>query len=514
MSHSVDGHNLTLDTFHRITVLGEKVSVDKKALRNVEQCYQRLLKLSQSEKSYYGVNTGFGSLKDTKVSPDQLVQLQTNLLRSHACGVGPLFETKVVRGIMLLSLNCLAKGYGGVSPAVVEQIATYLNEGIHPLIPSQGSVGSSGDLAPTAHFALTLIGEGDVEYKGTVMPTATALKKAGLKPVVLGPKSGLALINVTHAMNSVGSHALLAAHGLAKVADITMALTTEALKGTTHAFQKRVHALRPHPTQADSAANIAALLDASQLEAHGFARESIQDAYSLRCAPQVHGASRQAFAHVHEVVMREYSSVTDNPLIIGDDIISAGHFHGQPLAVAFDYLSIGISELGNISERRTERLVNPQLSRGLPAFLVSNPGLNSGFMIVQYAAAALASENKSLAHPASVDSIPTSGNQEDHVSMGTIAARKALAISQNVTTLLGIELLSACQALDLLAKSQNLKSPTVFLGPALQAAYTTVRAKVKFVANDQIMAPLIAQSSELITDGSLIAAVEKEYSLR
>lgn len=513
MTIDIDGHSLTLEAFERVALRGEKISVAKTALERVKKSYETLLSLSESDDSHYGVNTGFGSLKDQKISQADLIQLQVNLLRSHACGVGPMFETSVVRGIMLLSLNSLVKGYSGISPAIILQITALLNKGVHPCIPSQGSVGSSGDLAPLSHYALVLIGENEAEYRGKVMPAAKALRSAGLSPVELGPKSGLALINGTHAMNSVGSVALIKALRLAKTADIALGLSLEALKGSKNAFLEKVHRLRPHPNQMIVAKNILALLKDSRLEERGIEREPIQDAYSLRCAPQVHGASRQVFEHVGTVVKIEYDSVTDNPLVIGKEIISAGHFHGQPLAVAFDYLSIGISELGNIAERRLERLVNPQLSKRLPAFLVVNPGLNSGFMIVQYAAAALASENKSLAHPASVDSIPTSANQEDHVSMGTIAARKAGQIADNVTNILACEILAACQAIDILASQAGLRSPKQILSPALLAAYKDVRKLASHLDHDRMMSPDINLISKLVESGRIVKDVEKACPL-
>ena len=509
MTSVVDGHTLTLEVFERIALRGEKISVAKTAPERVEKSYQTLLTLSESDESHYGVNTGFGSLKDQKISHDDLVQLQINLLRSHACGIGPVFETAIVRGIMLLSLNSLIKGYSGVSPAIIKQIVELLNRGVHPVIPSQGSVGSSGDLAPLSHYALVLIGEGEAEYRGKVMSGAKALKAAGLKPVGLGPKSGLALINGTHAMNSVGSVALIKAHCLAKTADIALALSLESLKGTPNAFLDKVHQLRPHKNQILVGKNVLHLIKGGKLAEFGLEREEIQDAYSLRCAPQVHGACRQVIEHVSTVVKTEYDSVTDNPLVIGKEIISAGHFHGEPLAVAFDYLSIGLAELGNISERRLERLVNPSLSKGLPAFLVVNPGLNSGFMIVQYAAAALVSENKSLAHPASVDSIPTSANQEDHVSMGTIAARKAKQIAENITNVLACEILASCQALDILAEQTGIRSPKQFLSPALQAVYKTVRQHVKHLDNDRVMSPDINMVASLVSSGEIVREVEK-----
>jgi len=505
----ISGHNLTLEQFEHVVFAKEKVSVSRDGLKRVKRSYETLCRLAQSSKPNYGVNTGFGLLKDATIKESDQVQLQINLLRSHACGVGPPFETTVVRGVMLLGVNCFLKGYSGVSPAIVNQIVNFLNCGIHPVIPSQGSVGSSGDLAPSAHYALVLIGEGETEYKGKVMSAARALRLAGLKPVSLGPKSGLALINVTHPMTSVLSVTLLRANVLAKTADIVAALTLEALRANQDAFAARVHRLRPFPGQLAVASNIRKLINGSKLENWDIRREPIQDAYSLRCIPQVHGASRQIISHVGSVVATEYGSVTDNPLVIGKRIISAGHFHGQPLAVAGDYLAIGLAELGNISERRLERLVNPQLSKGLPAFLVANPGLNSGFMIVQYAAAALVSENKSLAHPASVDSIPTSANQEDHVSMGTIAARKASQVAINLTKVLALELLTVCQALDLLAKQHKLASPRTYLSPALGAIYQLVRREVRPLLQDRIMAPDIEKISGLVGSGKVVRTIEK-----
>src|SRR5699024_8593943 len=406
--------------------------------------------LVEDDKVVYGITTGFGKFSDILIKEEDTKDLQRNLIVSHACGIGDEFEEEVVRGIMLLRINALAKGNSGIRLSTLNTLIEMLNKGVHPIIPEKGSLGASGDLAPLAHMVLTMMGEGEAIYKEKRISSKEAMEEADIPTIELTSKEGLALINGTQVMTSVGAHTIYDAINLSKTADIAASLTTEALNGITDAFDEKVHKVRNHKGQIDSAKNLLNILkDSKMTTRQGEVR--VQDAYSLRCTPQVHGASKDSFEYIKEKIEIEMNAATDNPLIFVDEeeVISGGNFHGQPMALPFDFLGIGLSELANISERRLERLVNPALSEGLEAFLTEDGGLNSGYMIVQYAAAALVSENKVLAHPASVDSIPSSANQEDHVSMGTIAARKAKDIMENVRKVLAMEILAACQAIDL-----------------------------------------------------------------
>ena len=379
----------------------------------------------------YGITTGFGKFSDIVISASDNENLQRNLIMSHACGMGEPFPEEIVRAMILLRANALAVGRSGIRPSTVQALVEMLDAGVVPVVPQQGSLGASGDLAPLAHLALVLMGMGEADFRGRRLPGARALAEAHLAPVTLAAKEGLALINGTQAMTAVGALASRDAIALGQAAELAAALSFQALRGITDALDPRIHELRGQPGQIASAAALRELLDGSGFTTRQ-GQERVQDAYALRCVPQVHGASRDAIEYAATAVGRELNAVTDNPLILSDgDIISGGNFHGQPIALAMDFLAIALSELASISERRIERLVNPSLSNGLPAFLAQKGGLNSGFMIAQYAAAALVSEDKVLAHPASVDSIPSSANQEDHVSMGTIAARKARTILQN-----------------------------------------------------------------------------------
>ncbi|GAB1432508.1 histidine ammonia-lyase [Spirochaetota bacterium] len=453
----------------------------------------------------YGITTGFGKFCDTVISKAENAQLQRNLIISHSCGVGEPLPEAVVRAMMLLRVNALAVGYSGVRVSTVEALLGMLNKGVVPVVPEKGSLGSSGDLAPLSHMVLVLIGEGEAFYKGRRMPGAKALDAAGLKAISLAAKEGLALINGTQCMTAIGSLVCADAANLVALSEIVASLSFQALRGITDAYDPRIHELRGQKGQAGSAAALLKLLENSRLATRqGELR--VQDAYALRCIPQVHGASRDAIAYVYDIVSRELGAVTDNPIIFPEDeaIISGGNFHGQPIALAMDFLGIALSELANISERRTERLVNPALSNGLPAFLSTDGGLNSGFMIAQYSAASLVSENKVLAHPASVDSIPSSANQEDHVSMGTIAARKARSIYENVLSVLAIEYLAACQAIDLRKEEGGADA----LSPAGMAAYTVLRHRVPFLGADRVMYPDINTAAELLRNGSVLKAVE------
>ncbi len=466
--------------------------------------------LSDDAPDTYGVNTGFGALAEVRVDRADLERLQANLLRSHACGVGRPYDVATTRAMMLLRANVLLLGTSGVRPEVPDLLVAMLNRGVHPFVPEKGSVGASGDLAPLAHLALVLVGEGEASYdpdpaapRGPVISGALALSRAGLAPIELAPKEGLALINGTQAMTADAALTLRRAHDLARVADIAAAAALDALLGTVTAYDARVHAARGHPGQIATADNLRRLLEGSQLiDSHTYCGK-VQDPYSLRCAPQVHGATRDALAYIDDVITRELNAATDNPLVFGTEdgveIISGGNFHGQPVALAADHLAIATAELANISERRVEQLVNPHLSSGLPPFLAANSGLESGFMIAQVTAAALVSENKVLAHPASVDSIPSSANREDHVSMGTIAARKAREVIGNVEHVLAIELLCAMQGLDL---RRPLRS-----GAGVCAAHACIRAEVPPLDGDRILHRDIDRVVAMVRDGRLLAAV-------
>lgn len=450
----------------------------------------------------YGVTTGFGRFATTRIGPADVRTLQRNLLLSHAVGVGEPFPTDVVRAMLLLRAQSLARGASGVRPAVVALLAQLLEHRVHPVVPSQGSVGASGDLAPLAHMALVLIGEGEAEVGGERLPGAAALARAGLEPLTLEAKEGLALINGTQSMTALLALALLDAERLAATADVAAAMSVEALLGSHAPFDPAVTRLRPHPGALIVSANMRAILADSQVVLSHADCDRVQDPYSLRAVPQVHGATRGALAHVREVVETELASVTDNPLIVTDDgherVISAGNFHGQPLALAADYAAIAVAELANISERRVEQLVNPALS-GLPGFLTEHGGLDSGLMVAQYTAAALVSENKVLAHPASVDSIPTSANQEDHVSMGAHACRKLGSVLRNARYVIAVELLAAAQGLDF-------RAPLV-PGRGVAAAHAHVRERVPHLGHDRYLKPDLEAVHSTLADGSLLAAV-------
>ena len=444
------------------------------------------------ESAVYGVNTGFGRLAGTVVCREDLGRLQRNLLQSHACGIGPLFEEPVVRIMMFLRAASLARGRSGIREETLDLLLSLLNSGAYPAVPSKGSLGASGDLAPLAHLCLPLIGEGHCILNGEKLPSDTVLRRLGLTPVVLGAKEGLALINGTQVMTAVTALALLEADEIADAADTAAAMSIEVLLGTLSPFREELIRLRPHPGALQSAENLRTLLEGSEILRSHVACGRVQDAYSLRCVPQVHGASRDALEYIRKVIEVELRSVTDNPLLMEDgSFVSGGNFHGQPVALAADHLAVASAELADISERRLERMLNPDLS-GLPAFLAPDPGLNSGFMIAQYTAASLVSENKVLAHPASVDSIPVSGSQEDHVSMGTISARKALEVVRNTRHVIATELVCAAQASEFLDRGRR--------GSGTDAAYRTIRRSVEFMRSDR----RFVDDIELV--GSLIAA--------
>jgi histidine ammonia-lyase len=495
------GTDLTVADVVRVAREYTKVSIHPNAIEPINTSRAYVEKLVAENQVVYGLTTGFGKLAHVKIAPEDVRDLQRNLILSHAMGVGQPFSTEVTRAMLLLRAQSLAYGFSGIRLEVIQLILNCLNAGIHPIIPAQGSVGASGDLAPLAHMSLMLIGEGNVEFEGKVLLAAEALAKAGLKPAILEAKEGLALINGTQAMTSIGAITLHDALELATAADITGAMSLEALKGTLASFDARVTHVRPHPSAAKVAANLRLIGANSPIHASHENCEKIQDAYSLRCMPQVHGASRDALQHALLVVTREVNSVTDNPLIFADDqkVISAGNFHGQPVALAMDYAKIAIAELANISERRIEHMLDPALS-GLPAFLARQGGLHSGLMISQYTAASLVSENKVLAHPSSVDSIPTSANQEDHVSMGTTSARQAAMILENARWVIAIELLNATQALEFHAPLEP--------GAGVKAASVCLRKVVPPLEKDRIMTADLNAARELIVNLDLRKAVE------
>ncbi|HEY7696805.1 MAG TPA: histidine ammonia-lyase, partial [Vicinamibacteria bacterium] len=443
------GRSLTLAEIEDVARRGASVSLAPEARERVAASRAVVEEILRGDRVVYGINTGFGNFRNVVIARQDLDELQLNLVRSHSAGVGNPFSEGVVRAILLLRANALASGYSGVHPGTLDALLAMLNSGVHPVVPEKGSVGASGDLAPLAHVALALIGEGEATYRGERLKSGDALALAGLSPAKLHPKDGLALINGTQVISALLADAVVDARCLVRSADVIGALTLDALLGTDVAFDPRIHEARPHPGQTASARNLRLLLEGSALRKSHAECDRVQDSYSLRCMPQVHGAVRDALGYATGVLQIEINSATDNPMIFIEEkeVLSGGNFHGQPVALASDVLTIALTELGAISERRIERLVNPDLSE-LPAFLVKEGGLNSGFMILQVTAAALASENKALSHPASVDSIPTSANQEDHVSMGVTAARKTREVASNLAHILGIELLAAAQALE------------------------------------------------------------------
>src|SRR6188768_2363856 len=452
----------------------------------------------------YGVNTGFGKFVSAHIPEELAEELQLRLLRSHACGVGEPYSDDVVRAAMLLRANTLAKGFSGAHISTVELLIECLNRGVLPHVPARGSVGASGDLAPLAHLALPLVGEGQATVGGELLSGAEALRAVGLEPIRLASKEGLSLVNGTQFMSAMAALGLMRARRLAVTADLACALSLEALQGSRTSFLRAVHRARPLKGQQDSAANVWLLLEGSAIiESHRWC-DKVQDAYALRCAPQVHGASRDVLDYVDATVSVELNAATDNPLVLVEEglIVSAGNFHGQPLAFALDALAMAVAELASISERRVERLVNPSLSDGLPPFLIEMGGLNSGFMIPQYVAAALVSENKVLAHPASVDSIPTSAGQEDHVSMGNAAGLKALKVLDNAERALAIELLAGAQAIEFLAPLRP--------GEGVQAVHDLVRTLSERLVEDRSLSADIERVADAIRSGAVLESAERE----
>ena len=512
----INGNDLTLEAVREVAVERRPVLLDPDARAAVDKARAIVDALVANKKTSYAITTGVGKLSDVKIAGPQIRELQVNLVRSHAVGVGEPLSISETRAMMLLRANSLSKGHSGVRAACIDTICEMLNRGVTPMVPSQGSVGASGDLAPLAHLALALIGEGEcLNESGARIPTSEALKKADIKPVVLEAKEAVSLINGTQGMLAVGILALLAAETLMDSADVIGAMTVDALKGTDVAFDERIHKARPHSGQVKTAANLRKLLEGSAIRESHRDCGRVQDAYSLRCMPQVHGAVRDTLAHCREVMETETNSAVDNPLVFArttqatrglgspelpeGDILSGGNFHGEPVAFALDFLAIALSALAGISERRLERMVNPALSEGLPPFLAPGAGLNSGFMMPQVTAAALVSENKVLAHPASVDSITTSGNKEDYVSMGMHASVKLRRVVENARNTLAIEAMAAAQALDFLAPLKTSK--------ALQQAHAAIRSVCPTMEKDRVMYQDFARISGLIADGKLAEVV-------
>jgi len=498
----LDGEHLTVEEVLEVAEGRAEVRIAASVAKKVKRSRDFIEKALEQGEKIYGVTTGFGMLSDQLIDQSQIEDLQRNLIRSHSVGVGPFFDEVTTRAIMFLRANVIAMGYSGVRMEVLKRLVDMVNKEVHPLVPEQGSVGASGDLAPLAHLASVLVGEGEAIFYGKVMSGKKAMEKARIPLLTLKAKEGLALVNGTQVMTAVGLLALLRAERLCKIADIVGACTLDALKGTLSAFDPDIQRVRPFPGQRAVSENFRKLGHKSEIaESHKFCSK-IQDAYSLRCIPQVHGAVRDALAYVRRTLEIEVNSATDNPLIFAEKrkILNCGNFHGEPVAFALDLLGIAVSELGGISERRIEKLINPALS-GLPPFLTSEGGLHSGLMMVQVSAAALASEDKILAHPASVDSIPTSADKEDHVSMGTIAARKARDIVNNVEQILAMELLCATQGLEFLLPLTP--------GIGIKEAYNVVRRKVPPIKGDRRFSEDIKKIDLMIKSGELLRRVEK-----
>lgn len=500
----LDGQALTLSDIAAVALSREAVKLSSLSRPRVVASRTVVEEIIARDAVVYGVTTGFGKLSDVRIPREALSELQLNLVRSHACGIGQPLSEPEVRAMMLLRANVLALGFSGIRLEIVEMLGEMLNRGVHPVVPEKGSVGASGDLAPLAHLALTLIGEGEAFLDGERMESSEALRRAELRPVHLEAKEGLALLNGTQAMHAVGGLALLRAKRLSRLADVSGAMSLEALKGTPAAFDARLQDARPHPGQRAAAKHLMTLLDGSEIrQSHLKDDPRVQDAYSLRCMPQVHGAVRGALSHCEDVLLIESASATDNPLVFAEsgDVISGGNFHGAPLALAFDYAAIAIVDLMSMSERRTDRLVNPDKSEGLPAFLAQRPGLESGFMTAHVAAASLVNEGRVLAHPASIDNITTSGGKEDHVSMGMTSALKLRSIIDLAENLLAVELLAAAEGLE---HRRPLKS-----GVGVERAFAVVRKFAQPLTRDRSLAKDIARVAEAIRRGDFDSEDEK-----
>jgi histidine ammonia-lyase len=492
----LSGKALSLSGIAAVAYGDERVQIASAARKRMAASRKVIDDIVARDAVVYGVNTGFGKLADVRIPHEQIGALQLNLVRSHACGIGPLLSEAEVRAMMLLRANVLALGFSGIRAEVVELLCEMLNHGVHPVVPEKGSVGASGDLAPLAHLALSLIGEGEAFLDGKRKESAEALKRVKLKAVKLAAKEGLALLNGTQAMHAVGGLSILRAQRLANLADVAGAMTLEGLRDTPAAFDQRLHAARPHTGQKTAAAHLRSLLKNSEIrESHRKNDPRVQDAYSIRCMPQVHGAVRDVITHCEQILEIESTSATDNPLVFADsgDVVSGGNFHGAPLAFAFDYAAIALTDLMNISERRIDRLTNPDKSEGLPPFLALNPGVESGFMIAQVVAAALVNEARVLAHPASADNVTTSGGKEDHVSMGMTSALKLRSIVDLAESLFAIELLAGAEALD---HRRPLKG-----GKGIERAFYLVRQVASRLTTDRSLSADIARVAELIRGG-------------
>jgi histidine ammonia-lyase len=510
----LDGQHLTIEQVVQVarTQPGEiAVTLSADSRQAVARASQAVAQIVAEGRVVYGINTGFGAFKNTTIPKNALRQLQINIVRSHSAGTGAPLETEVVRAMMLVRANTLASGYSGVRPETIDLLLQMLERGVHPVVPRQGSLGASGDLAPLAHIALVMIGEGEAWFRGEKMDGAQALARAGLSPIQLAPKEGLALTNGTAFMVALGCLAVDEAENAIFAANVAGALTLEALHGTPAAFDARIHAVRPHPQQVATARIMRELLQDSDF-VRGTPSEDPQDAYSLRCIPQVHGACADAVQKARQVVSIELNSVTDNPLIFFEEdgtpvALSGGNFHGEPLAIAYDHLALAMTELGNISERRLNRMTDRASNGGLlPAFLTEYGGLNSGFMITQYTAAALASENKALCFPASADSIPTSANVEDHDSNGPISGRQARRVLRNLEQILGIELMAAAQAIDF---RKNALGNEVHLGQGTAPVYQLLRQHIPFIPQDAMMSPYMALAAKLVRSGQVRQVIKQ-----
>jgi histidine ammonia-lyase len=491
----LNGEGLSVEEVCEVAAGKERVGLSAGAIENMERSRAVVERLAAGDAPVYGVNTGVGLLADVRIAASDLDQLQRNVIRSHSAGVGEPLARSEVRAMMLIRANVLAKGFSGIRPLVAQRLCDLLNRGVTPVVPSQGSVGASGDLAPLAHMALVLIGEGEAEYQGAVFPGAEALRGAGLEPLTLRAKEGISLINGTQAMLAVGCLELAAAETLIDSADLICAMTLDALRGTPRAFDPRLQAVRPHPGQLASAERLRRFLEGSEIRQSHITCRRVQDAYSLRCAPQVHGAVRDTLTEARRSFAIELNGATDNPLVIDDEIISGGNFHGEPIAFQLDYLAVALTALSSISERRIDRLVNPALNEELPAFLAGHAGLESGLMMAQVTAAALVAENRVLSHPASSGSITTSGNKEDFVSMGMTSALKWKPIVRNTRAVLAIEALSAARALDLL---RPLRSSV-----PIEQARERIRAVSPAFDGDRALYKDIAAIEEIIARGAL-----------
>ena len=513
MAVLINGRDLTVEEVIRVCRNNEEVQLTEEAVEAVKKARVYIERKLEEKAVIYGLTTGFGKFANVVISNEQTETLQRNLIISHTCAMGDPYPRHYVRAAMLLRCNALARGNSGIRFETLQTLVDMLNKGVHPVIPEKGSLGASGDLAPLSHIALALIGEGKVEYKGETVDAKDAMSKAGITSVVLAAKEGLALNNGTQMMTAVGVNVLWDAMQLQKVADIACALTGEALHAIKKAYDHKVHDLRGQDGQKIVAENLRTLLEGSQ-NALPLQPTKVQDPYTLRCVPQIHGATRDAISYAYDKVSRELNAVTDNPLVFvdEDEVISGGNFHGQPMALTFDFLKIAISELASVSERRIERLVNPALSEGLPAFLTKDGGVCSGFMIAQYAAASMVSENKVYDHPACVDSIPSSANQEDHVSMGTTSARTAAMVLDNAQKVIGIELAAAAQGIWL--REEIGEKGISKLAPATKAAYDFIRTVSEPVDKDVIMHDELVKFDEMIKNGTLLEAVEKVVTLK